>query len=53
MSQGSVLHNLRERYLRDAIYCGVGSILIAVNPFKRLPLYTHDIIQKYARAAAL
>jgi hypothetical protein len=47
MSEGMILHNLRERYFKDQIYCGVGSILIAINPFKRLPLYTHDIIHKY------
>ena len=46
MSEGMILHNLRERYFKDQIYCGVGSILIAINPFKRLPLYTPDIIQK-------
>ncbi len=47
LCEGMVLHNLRERYLKDQIYCGVGSILIAINPFKRLPLYTPDIIEKY------
>ena len=46
MSDGMILHNLRERYMKDQIYCGVGSILIAMNPFKRLPLYTPDIIEK-------
>mmetsp|Transcript_12096 Transcript_12096/g.21961 ORF Transcript_12096/g.21961 Transcript_12096/m.21961 type:complete len:1369 (-) Transcript_12096:1170-5276(-) len=47
LSEGMVLHNLRERYMKDQIYCGVGSILIAINPFKRLPLYTPDIIERY------
>jgi hypothetical protein len=46
MSDGMILHNLRERFMKDQIYCGVGSILIAMNPFKRLPLYTPDIIEK-------
>ncbi len=46
LSDGMILHNLRERFLKDQIYCGVGSILIALNPFKRLPLYTPDIIEK-------
>jgi myosin heavy subunit len=47
LCEGMVLHNLKERYLKDQIYCGVGAILIAINPFKRLPLYTPDIIEKY------
>mmetsp|Transcript_19347 Transcript_19347/g.40026 ORF Transcript_19347/g.40026 Transcript_19347/m.40026 type:complete len:1038 (+) Transcript_19347:279-3392(+) len=47
LCEGMVMHNLRERYMKDQIYCGVGSILIAINPFKRLPLYTPDIIEKY------
>ena len=46
MSDGMILHNLREKFMKDQIYCGVGSILIAMNPFKRLPLYTPDIIEK-------
>ncbi len=47
MSDGMILHNLRERFMKDQIYCGVGSILIAMNPFKRLPLYTPDVIERY------
>lgn len=41
-----VLHNLRSRFLTDKIYTRIGSIIIAVNPFKPLPLYTETYINK-------
>jgi len=47
LNEGLVLHNLRERYLKDEIYTGIGSILIAINPFKRLPLYSPEAVTRY------
>lgn len=41
-----VLHNLRSRFLVDKIYTRIGSIIVAVNPFKPLPLYTEAYISK-------
>ncbi|CAE7457866.1 mhcA [Symbiodinium microadriaticum] len=43
----SILHNLRIRYKEDRIYTSVSSILISVNPFKLLPLYTPEILDLY------
>lgn len=43
----SILHNLRIRYKEDKIYTNVSSILISVNPFKLLPLYTPEILDLY------
>lgn len=37
----------RQRYLQDKIYTSVGDILIAVNPFKMLPLYTPMVMAEY------
>ena len=47
-SNPSIIHLLRERFLRDIIYTSVGDILVSINPFKRLPLYTPQMIDKYA-----
>eukprot|EP00743_Colponemidia_sp_Colp-15_P007995 GILK01008660.1.p1 GENE.GILK01008660.1~~GILK01008660.1.p1 ORF type:complete len:2044 (+),score=493.00 GILK01008660.1:237-6368(+) len=47
MNEALILHNLKERFRRDKIYSRVGTILISVNPFKQLPLYTPDIIDRY------
>ena len=40
LSEATLLHTLRVRYSRDEIYTRAGSILISVNPFKQLPIYT-------------
>ena len=39
---------LRNRYKEDLIYTNIGPVLIAINPFKRLPhLYTEATIREY------
>ena len=47
LNEMSILHNLRIRYKEDKIYTYVSSILISVNPFKLLPLYTTEMLEKY------
>ena len=42
LSAPALLHNLRVRYARDEIYTRVGAILISVNPFKQLTIYTPE-----------
>jgi len=40
-----VLHNVKLRYSQEQIYTYSGIVLIALNPFQRLPIYTHDIMK--------
>ena len=42
LSEATLLHNLRVRYARDDIYTRSGSILLSVNPFKELSIYTPE-----------
>lgn len=47
LSENALLHNLRIRFTNDDIYTFVSSILIAVNPFRQLPLYGVEILERY------
>jgi|MDSY01.1.fsa_nt_gb hypothetical protein len=47
LSEGPLLHNLRKRYSRNCIYTYVGTILVAINPFKKLPIYTPEVLKEY------
>mmetsp|Transcript_33071 Transcript_33071/g.93600 ORF Transcript_33071/g.93600 Transcript_33071/m.93600 type:complete len:1272 (+) Transcript_33071:218-4033(+) len=47
LNEPSLLHNLRVRHTSDNIYTTAGPVLIAVNPYKRLPLYGPDMVAKY------
>lgn len=47
LNEMSILHNLRIRYKQDLIYTKISSILISVNPFKLLPLYTAEVLDRY------
>ncbi|XP_004290008.1 PREDICTED: myosin-6-like [Fragaria vesca subsp. vesca] len=52
LHEPGVLDNLRSRYDINEIYTYTGNILIAVNPFMRLPhLYDSHMMQQYKGAA--
>ena len=46
-TEGSILHHVRRRFEASVIYTWVGSILIAVNPFKKLPIYSDRIVDAF------
>ncbi|CAA22641.1 myosin type V [Schizosaccharomyces pombe] len=49
LNEPSVLDALSTRYNQLQIYTYSGIVLIAVNPFQRLPnLYTHEIVRAYS-----
>ncbi|MCO5570788.1 hypothetical protein L7F22_024516 [Adiantum nelumboides] len=47
LNEPAVLHNLRYRYVDNKIYTRAGPVLIAVNPFKSVPLYTTGLLECY------
>eukprot|EP01107_Rhizomastix_libera_P005952 TRINITY_DN20054_c0_g1_i1.p1 TRINITY_DN20054_c0_g1~~TRINITY_DN20054_c0_g1_i1.p1 ORF type:complete len:2118 (-),score=766.83 TRINITY_DN20054_c0_g1_i1:95-6448(-) len=47
LNEPSVLHNLRLRYNADVIHTYSGLFLVVVNPYKRLPIYTPYIVDRY------
>ena len=47
LHEPAILHAVSERYFRGEIYTWTGPVLIAVNPFQRLPLYTREILESY------
>ncbi|KAL6535163.1 hypothetical protein OROMI_026537 [Orobanche minor] len=52
LHEPGVLYNLRCRYDMNEIYTYTGNILIAVNPFQRLPhLYSNQIMEQYKGVA--
>ena len=47
LHEPSILYTLEQRYNEGDIYTYTGPILIAVNPFKQLPLYTAATLEMY------
>ena len=49
MNEPLILYTLKERFQKNGIYTNVGTILISINPYKRLPLYTPQVIDEYMK----
>ncbi|GAA6107704.1 myosin-IIIb [Tachysurus ichikawai] len=47
LDEKSLLESLTRRFSHSNIYTYIGDILVAVNPFKQLPLYGKEVSEKY------
>uniref|UniRef100_A0A1A9WLI6 Myosin motor domain-containing protein n=1 Tax=Glossina brevipalpis TaxID=37001 RepID=A0A1A9WLI6_9MUSC len=46
-SDNAFVDNLRKRFQENIIYTYIGQVLISVNPYKELPIYTENDIKEY------
>ena len=47
-NEPALLHNIRVRFEGQQIYSAIGHpIVISINPYKSLPIYTSEIALKY------
>ena len=53
LHEPAILHCLQNRYEDGNIYTYTGPILIALNPFKYLPLYSSHILESYYNCGLL
>ena len=47
LHSASILDNLEVRFFRDEIYTNVESVLLSVNPYKKLLIYSPEVIDVY------
>eukprot|EP00039_Didymoeca_costata_P012699 m.184053 g.184053 ORF g.184053 m.184053 type:complete len:928 (+) comp15556_c0_seq2:1512-4295(+) len=47
-----VIQNIETLYANNQIYSYIGNVVIAVNPFKRLPIYDTKTLEKYMARSA-
>ena len=52
LNETTLLSAVQERYARDLVYTDVGDILVAVNPFRTLPVYDRSWSDAYNSADA-
>eukprot|EP01100_Stratorugosa_tubuloviscum_P007534 TRINITY_DN3124_c0_g1_i1.p1 TRINITY_DN3124_c0_g1~~TRINITY_DN3124_c0_g1_i1.p1 ORF type:complete len:1462 (-),score=863.00 TRINITY_DN3124_c0_g1_i1:229-4614(-) len=47
VNEATICHNLKERAKKEVIYTNIGDILISINPYKMLPIYTSSVMEEY------
>ncbi|NXK43291.1 MYO1A protein, partial [Piprites chloris] len=47
LTEESLLQTLQERFRRRDIYTYIGNVVISVNPYQSLPIYTPEKVQEY------
>lgn len=48
-SEDAFIDNLKKRFQENLIYTYIGHVLISVNPYKELPIYTEDDVKEYRK----
>jgi myosin-5 len=48
LHEPAVLATIKRRYAQETIYTYSGIVLIAMNPFQKMPLYSADIMREYS-----
>ncbi|XP_059355572.1 unconventional myosin-Ib isoform X5 [Carassius carassius] len=47
LSEDTFIENLRKRFDHNEIYTYIGSVVISMNPYKSLPIYTAEKVEEY------
>ncbi|XP_029981238.1 unconventional myosin-Ib isoform X7 [Sphaeramia orbicularis] len=47
LSEDSFLENLQKRFDHNEIYTYIGSVVISMNPYRSLPIFTPDKVEEY------
>lgn len=47
MTEDAFIENLKTRFNHEQIYTYIGTVVVSVNPYQKLPLYTTEVIEEY------
>uniref|UniRef100_A0A8C2G4I8 Myosin IB n=1 Tax=Cyprinus carpio TaxID=7962 RepID=A0A8C2G4I8_CYPCA len=47
LSEDTFIENLKKRFNHNEIYTYIGSVVISMNPYKSLPIYTAEKVEEY------
>jgi len=52
LEEPNILYSLEYRYANEQIYTAIAAIMVAVNPYRSLPIYSAETMKSYRRSAS-
>lgn len=49
LEEPNILASLKQRFEKDLIYTSIAGIMVAINPYKSLPIYNKEMMRNYRR----
>ncbi|XP_042200174.1 unconventional myosin-Ib isoform X2 [Callorhinchus milii] len=49
LTEDSLLSNLKKRFNKNEIYTYIGNVVVSINPYQSLPIYTPEMIAEYRK----
>ncbi|KAM7152991.1 unconventional myosin-Ib isoform 4-T4 [Macrochelys suwanniensis] len=47
LSEDSFINNLKKRFDHNEIYTYIGSVVVSINPYRQLPIYSPEKVEEY------
>ncbi|KAJ7416187.1 Unconventional myosin-Ia [Willisornis vidua] len=47
LNEDSFINNLKKRFDHNEVYTYIGSVVISINPYRSLPIYTPEKVEEY------
>ncbi|XP_054859454.1 unconventional myosin-Ia-like isoform X2 [Eublepharis macularius] len=47
LTEDTLLKNLEERFRHKEIYTYIGNVVVSVNPYQQLPIYSEETVEQY------
>ena len=49
LDEEGIVNNLKKRFEHSLVYTSIGSVILSVNPYRKLDIYGNNVVQQYQK----